>query len=49
MILVEKKGRNIDVLGTVLPSVQFLWNFKCDLTKGRPITSFAWNRKDAVG
>jgi dynein intermediate chain 4, axonemal len=39
----------IELLGTddyVVPKLNLLWNFKCDLTSGRSVTSVSWNKEN---
>ncbi|ORX43774.1 WD40 repeat-like protein [Piromyces finnis] len=33
------------LLDTQLPSLPFLWSFKCDLSRGRNVSQIAWNKK----
>ncbi|KAG4095944.1 WD40 repeat-like protein [Neocallimastix lanati (nom. inval.)] len=33
------------LLDAKLPSLPFLWSFKCDLSRGRNVTEIAWNKK----
>jgi len=33
------------LLDAKLPSLPFLWSFKCDLSRGRNVTQIAWNKK----
>ena len=30
------------------PTLEYLWAFSCELTKGRKITSMAWNKINSV-
>lgn len=34
--------------GSSAPTLERLWAFSCELTKGRNITSMAWNKKSLV-
>ncbi len=29
-----------------MPQLRFLWFFKCELTRGRPVTYFSWNKQN---
>ena len=31
-----------------IPSVKFLWSFRCEATKGRVVTCMTWNRHNKV-
>ncbi|ORY68141.1 WD40 repeat-like protein [Neocallimastix californiae] len=42
----ESKNSITDfILDSQLPSLPFLWSFKCDLSRGRTISQIAWNKK----
>jgi hypothetical protein len=30
----------------IIPRLKFLWFFKCELTKGRSISDFSWNKQN---
>jgi len=41
----DNKNLTNFLLDTQLPSLPFLWSFKCDLSRGRSISQIAWNKK----
>eukprot|EP00833_Pecoramyces_ruminatium_P001128 jgi/Orpsp1_1/1175160/evm.model.c7180000052838.1 len=41
----EDKNLTNFLLDTQLPSLPFLWSFKCDLSRGRNVSQIAWNKK----
>ena len=46
-LLFKHKVTNL-LLDTQLPSLPFLWSFKCDLSRGRSVSQIAWNKKCEV-
>lgn len=45
------QSKPIDNFVTTIPSMQFLWSFRCELTRGRPVTQMTWNKSndDIIG
>jgi len=43
----EESNNNLTniLLDTQLPSLPFLWSFKCDLSRSRNVSQIAWNKK----
>lgn len=42
----KRNDKKANELGSSLPSLQLLWTFKCELTKGRPVNYMVWNKKN---
>jgi hypothetical protein len=39
-----EEKRPMDQFAVSIPSMQYLWSFRCELTRGRVVTHMAWNK-----
>ncbi|KAI9143368.1 WD40-repeat-containing domain protein [Paraphysoderma sedebokerense] len=42
----EEISNQVTTFESHIPSLQFLWSFRCDLTRDRTVTYMAWNKQD---